>query len=230
LIDEYTLRARVAPVLIVLAPLAAFLTTGILDVRIALLSGAFGLAAFVLLAQFGRDAGKRREPDLWESWGGAPTTRLLRYRGNETERVRALHLQIERAVGESLPSHDDEANDPAAADSAYEHAVLLLRERTRDKDRFPLVFSENADYGFRRNLFGLRSWGVAIALVTVGGSALIVAGRSGDLSSRIYAVALPVATSVACFGLFVYITTPSWVRAAADRYAERLFGALAELA
>jgi hypothetical protein len=33
-----------------------------------------------LLAQIGRDLGKKKEPSLYEDWGGKTTTRLLRHR------------------------------------------------------------------------------------------------------------------------------------------------------
>ena len=43
--------------------------------------------------------------------------------------------------------------------------MTSLREATRDTSRFPLVFAENANYGFRRNLWGLRPIGTGVAVV-----------------------------------------------------------------
>src|SRR3989442_4065228 len=81
--DAYTLRARILPTLIVglpigLAALAWFPKSASWWGPISgLVVGAGGVA---LLAQVGRDWGKRKQPRLFESWGGEPTTRLLRHR------------------------------------------------------------------------------------------------------------------------------------------------------
>ena len=87
--------------------------------------------------------------------------------------------------------------DPEWADTKYEEVVTSLREATRDTSRFPLVFAENANYGFRRNLWGLRPIGTAVAVVlfliswtllSLGhmGAALAraVVGRSGQPGQR----------------------------------------------
>jgi hypothetical protein len=40
----------------------------------------------------------------------------------------------------------------------------------------PLIFTENWNYGFRRNMLGLRSWGTALAAITTA----LGPGRNGD--------------------------------------------------
>jgi hypothetical protein len=45
--------------------------------------------------------------------------------------------------------------------------VRVLRERTRDRKRFRLVFEEVANYGFRRNLWGHRSLGITATVVSL---------------------------------------------------------------
>ena len=32
-------------------------------------------------------------------------------------------------------------------------------------DKFPLVYEENCNYGFRRNMFGLRPIGIAVSVI-----------------------------------------------------------------
>ncbi len=66
--------------------------------------------------------------------------------------------------GVTLPSPEAEATDPEAADSLYDSAVQWLIPQTRSGGRFPLVFQENVNYGFRRNLWGLRPIGLAVAI------------------------------------------------------------------
>jgi hypothetical protein len=106
-----------------------------------------------------------------------------------------------------------------------ERYVTHLRERTRDRDRFPIVFDANASYGFRRNTLGLRPVGIVIAGVTtvVSTAALFLVG-----TDRLDQPAPPVALAlvVGLVALVVWIrATPAWVRVQADRYAEALLSA-----
>jgi len=170
-VDRYTLYARAMPVFVVLLPIG--MAASVWLPGAALLPEAItsiGVPAVLawLLAQLGRVSS--RQPQLWARWGGAPTTQLLRHRnpsGNAElrrhyhERLRALEPSL------ALPSAEDEGRDPVGADRAYEAATRLLIARTRDRKRFPLVFKENVNYGYRRNLWGMKPIGVTIAILGV---------------------------------------------------------------
>ena len=122
------------------------------------------------LSQIASDFGKRLEPALWKSWGGPPTTRFLRHDNDEfnpatRERV---HERL-RALGLDIPTTDQEKADRSRALDLYASAVDELRRLTRDTDRFPLVYKGNAEYGFRRNLLGLKTFGVTLTLAAIAG-------------------------------------------------------------
>jgi len=53
-----------------------------------------------------------------------------------------------------MPMIDDERSEPESADHVYDSSTAFLLEKTRDKKAFPLIFEENCNYGFRRNLWG----------------------------------------------------------------------------
>jgi hypothetical protein len=223
MIDAYMLRARIAPVVVVLAPAAAFVVAAaFVDMAVAIASGGLGLGALLALVEVGRDAGRRSEPALWEEWGGPPAIQRLRYRSNRA-RVRRHHEQIERLLRIAMPSEQDEARDPVEADATYARAILALRGRTRDRKRFPLVASENADYAFRRNLFGVRRFGIDVALLALGASVGIA------IAGSFVAAAIPGAVSALALALYWFVVRPPWIRAAADSHADRLIGALDEL-
>lgn len=57
------------------------------------------------------------------------------------------------------------AADRAAALGIDLRSCHFLREQTRDPKMFPIVYEENVNYGFRRNLLGLKPTGAAIAVV-----------------------------------------------------------------
>lgn len=184
-----------------------------------------------LLAQLARDRGKRIEPRLYRSWAGPPTTRLLRHRGARNPvAVEHRHATLAGLLPHlKFPSPAEEAADPVGADHTYEAAVAYLRDATRDRATFPLVFAENCNYGFRRNLLGLRWWAVGAAVLGLGLAMGAVIGERevGTGSSIAFVGAL--ALDVVALFLFAAVVRPPWVKVAGDAYAERLLGAADQL-
>ena len=119
-----------------------------------------------------------------------------------------------------MPTADEEKTDPDKADDVYAACVLFLKEKTRDKK---LVFEENCNYGYRRNLFGLRSIGIASALVSMCVIAAVVSLSRYVTHTRtqpvVYVAGGLDALLLIVFGVWV---TPGFVRIAAEAYAERL--------
>jgi hypothetical protein len=150
---------------------------------------------------------------------------MLRWRGTanpvQVQRRHAL-LQEQRGPGLQLPSETEETQDPVGADAAYEAAIGVLRERTRDANRFPLVHGENIRYGFRRNLLGLRPFGLAGSLLGLG-AALVDAVVIRKATSAFLAVAV---VDVLLLLFWWKTVTEAWVRRAAEAYAEALLGSL----
>ena len=65
---------------------------------------------------------------------------------------------------------EEQDQDQRAADKHNESCTDELIRRTRDTKKFPLVFKGLTEYGFRRNLFGLKAIGVFLAVAGVAGS------------------------------------------------------------
>ena len=61
------------------------------------------------------------------------------------------------------PTQEEECKDPESADEYYAACVSELRRLTRDKEKFPLVHKRLVDYGFRRNMLGLKWIGIVTA-------------------------------------------------------------------
>ncbi len=227
--DRYVWLARVAPAVIVVLPLA-FVLASIPSTRgstSSLALGTLGGAALtVLAAQLSADAGRRRERDLFHRWGGAPTTRFLRHRNSPMPgpTLARYHRKLEALMGSSLPTEEEERVDTRAADERYSSAVQLLRERTRDRDTYPALFGALADYGFRRNAWGMRPVGLITSVL-----GLLVCGISAARQRDGDGSATPTILALASGGLFLIwwsVVTRAWVRRGADAYAERLLGAL----
>ncbi|WP_163783900.1 hypothetical protein [Myxococcus vastator] len=180
----------------------------------------------VWLAHLARERGRAAEEVLFKSWGGSPTTVWLRHQSSKLDAVTKAryfaffkkHIPKWRA-----PTEEDESKSLADADGYYASAVRWLLEYTRDRKRFRMVFDENVSYGFRRNLYGLKRWGITLAaLCLVINAAFLVGSFNG------FANFLP-GRGLVSFGVCVTtilawssVVRPQWVRDAAEAYAKAL--------
>lgn len=240
-IDAYTLQTRVAPSLLVLVPVFLFLaclfSVSLLDISSwATAVGALGLT--VLLAQLGRDLGLRSQAHLWTEWGGAPTNLLLSLTRSDLEKVTTerFRANIQTLFPDlNLPDTILEKTNWPAANEVYTSCIRRLRELTRDKIKFPLIAAENINYGFRRNVYGLRWIGFGLSII----SSCAIASLHGDFSASlelsrvnifIYSMPKELIISIAgCWSMtlfWILIVRQRWVRRVADAYAERLLGAM----
>ena len=234
LIDRYDRVARLYPVYLAVAPAIFLIVVLALGApewwsRLGAIAVAIGAPLFVV--QFGRSAGKRKEAALFAWRGGAPALTLLRHRSPTSNPVtlERRHRLVEAATGVHLPTAEEERANPDAADGAYQSAVNSLKELTRDRGRFPLVFNELVNYGFRRNLWGLKPFGVSLAAASAASSAVILLWEVlADIRWSPAAPALSLGVSIVVLGVWSAVVTPPWVNQTAEAYAERLL-ASAEL-
>ncbi|MBZ5598554.1 MAG: hypothetical protein LAN83_09540 [Acidobacteriia bacterium] len=136
------------------------------------------------------------------------------------------HTKAAALLGKPLPTAEQEGEDPDSADLVYEAYGDLLRELTRDRKTYPLVFQELVNYGFRRNLWGMKAIGTAIAALStaiqVGVAVLALLGKSRQPGAGDMAFLL---VDVFMLGCWLFLITPDWVRVAAEAYADRLLAA-----
>lgn len=230
--DQYDRRARLMPALLVLLPAALTVIALAPD---AILGWSGGVALIVqfggsfLLAQIVGDIGKKREPGLFESFGGRPTERMLCHEHAPNKVLLAeRHRKLAKLFPKfRIPTADAEKKDLKAALDVYTACVDTIRGRARaDKVKFPDVHRENIHYGFRRNLWGLKHYGIVITAI----AALVVcADMAGSLMShKPVDLAQPViiAVSVLLLLVWIFVVTRAWVKRAAMLYAERLLETL----
>ncbi len=195
-----------------------------------------GASAFVLLplsyfmSQVASDFGKRLEPALWNSWGGPPTTRFLRHDNKEFNPATRdrVHAQL-RALGLRVPTAEEEIADQERALEFYGSAVDDIRRLTRDPKRFHLVHNGNIEYGFRRNLLGLRHVGLAITGIALGVSGWFLL-RGWLTAGVILPVAFVTTLLNTCVALgWIIGVRSATVRITADRYARYILEAALDL-
>jgi len=231
--DEYERKARLTPGLLAIAPVTVLIVA--LGWKqypvVALASGILvGAGATYLLAILVRRVGRRIESDLWRSWGGPPTTALLRTRSvaaNATLRD-TWRRGIEQLTHVALLPPAAEVKEPDRADELLEAAVRQVLHLGQD-DRYPLLKKENAQYGFERNFYGIRwiSRGIATACVAALAVSLIVGPDSlgGQDVSKSALVAGLVFDGLFLVGM-LFLPSESRTREAADRYANQLLQAV----
>jgi hypothetical protein len=239
LFDSYNRHARLYPALLILLPPTLMFIGWLpaaLDVGKTILSVAAACGLLYLLADYARTRGKRLEPKLIEEWGGWPTTLWLRHLDShlsgDVKRRYHSFLGKQPGIG-TLPTQAEEQVNPREADQRYEAAVLWLKEQCRGP-KYPLVEKENATYGFRRNLLGLRTTGLAIAIMTLAFpivTALLLKQPSRQEMASVvlnaYLNAPGGVQGAAVFALLATVTlvlvvSRKWVREAGDQYARAL--------
>ena len=122
--------------------------------------------ALFMLSELARQRGKEKENILWKSWGAPPSTQVLRHRDDTFEMVSKTryHKICSTLLGQPFPDRQQEKAAPDLADAVYASACNMLREATRDKEKFSLLFKDLTAYGFWRNGYGLRAIGAVISL------------------------------------------------------------------
>lgn len=240
LFDPYNRQARLYPALLALLPtlatvLAWFpaLLTANIGATLVTIAGTCGL--LYGLSVFSRSCGKRVEARLLKEWGGWPTTLWLRHSDTHlsTMTKQRYHQKLAQRLHTALPTSAREKANPAAADQTYQSCVEWLKEQTRGP-KFPLVLKENIEYGFRRNMRGIRS-------VAIAATALVLIGSLSGMATLVMRSNLPIATAISesipasivgATGLLVVallawiaLVTDAWVRPAGDHYARALLAA-----
>jgi hypothetical protein len=230
-IDPYERKARLYPALIAVLPvivsIALYTDWLILEVSNAIYVAVIAGILFWLAGK-ARDLGKAVEKRLVAQWGGMPSVTLLRHRDQRLDKYtkQRYHQAAERLAGIPMPSFSEEEHAPADADERYRAVTSALLSRTRDTNEYALLFKENINYGFWRNLRGLKPFALALAFLLVAYGVLhdFALIRSFNLPDGPELVVITIgAVAVVAWGLTI---TDDAVHRVAESYALRLLEAL----
>lgn len=221
--DSYSLRAQWAPVLAVIAP--PIFATYVTFPELVSFKGAAGGSLLVaalppILAHTARNLGKRLEPGLWASWGGKPTSRLLRHRDRTIpEPTKRRYFATLSRAGIERPTEADEVANPPEADMVYASAGDWLRRHTRNPKVVSLVASKNAAYGFARNLLGVRWIGFALTIAVGLAQVWLTWQAHVEASPKLPGYAVGATVNLLAAALWVFAVRSDDVRSAADAYS-----------
>lgn len=232
-LDEYERSARLAPGLIALLPLPILVTAfglrqnPIIAILVSLLVAVGGP---LVLAKFVRSRGRALEKNLYQEWGGPPTTLLLTPRNpNDFSAILAQRRSnVEKVTGQTLPTSPSPNDEDAQA--IYGAAVAVLRQKTYDHKAYPLIFAENKSYGFERNVLGVRMQGICLACAGFIASAIgggLAASHEFNASSTALISAAIILIPLNIF--WIFWPTKTRVYDAANLYAQQLLDAAVTL-
>jgi hypothetical protein len=233
LFDTYGRNARLFPALLIPIPLLAVpnVMKALESVSSGIVSGIVGIALLYGLTHAVRALGKRAEARLLKKWGGFPTPKYLMWSDTTLDSTtKRRYYKFFRANGIQMPSESEERAAPESSREKLGSAVTWLRNNRRD-EKHKILHSENAAYGFRRNLYGAKPLGLLIAAVAgatvvsplfTGLSDFSALGVMAAVNAAESKAQIGIAISLASMLLWLFIVTPSWVRAAGDQYARAL--------
>ncbi len=228
LTNPYERKAQIYPSLICLLPIIVtifFLYHEIFDLWIKLTTVIVSLGLFPLLANLVRTPGKRLESNLFVLWDGMPSVRILRHSDSTLPKPAKLryHSILSEHTGINAPSTNYERENPQKADEIYLSWSDYLRGKTRNTATYPLVFKENVNYGFRRNLLGIRIFCLIVGFFCL----LLIAIRLYQESLSLQVDIIILITLVFLYLLvFLLVVNKNWVKITADAYAKQLIESL----
>ena len=234
--DPYNRKARLQPALLTLLPVLVVSVLLVPEIQ-STWAAVVGLVVYcggaTWLTQLGRDRGKALEPALFQAWGGKPSVSMLRHRDPRIAKATKARYRafLERNVpGSKLVSPEDEERFPSQADDGYESATAWLLAQTRDRERFRLIFEENINYGFRRNIWALKPLALFVdGLIIAAVVAALAFLWTDDIRSVLQAIdksiwAGALFTIVHMFA-FTLVIRREWVRVPAEAYTQQLLAA-----
>ncbi len=250
--DKYNLTARIFPALILILPLlfsvyasfpvlfsvyASFPVLVSSDILLSLMTIFVSFGALYFLSNLCRGLGKKEEKILIEEWGGLPTTLILRHSDNtlNDSTKKCYHSFLAQQVPDigDFPTASEETQNLHQADNIYSSSIDWLREQRRDKEKYYLLHEKNIQYGFRRNLLGVRVTGIILSVASI---LLILVSKVDfiQLSSKLIETLESAMMGVTIFqymALFfnfiaflcwIFVVNKNWVKEAGFQYANTL--------
>jgi hypothetical protein len=179
----------------------------------------------ILLSKIGHALGVRLETAMVKTWGGLPTERWL----DPTDPDHSEQMKSQWRVAVSSVSGVDlelaaRSTDPGELRRAIRDAVAACRGAMRRHEKAQMLTAKNIEYGFARNLAGLRWLALVIAAACFGGSLYGALHLGLPAGGTVLLAAFVVVAAFYC-----HLAT-DYVEHCADRYAEFFFAAVLEIA
>jgi len=172
IMDSYQLKAGLTPAIVTLLPLFPILFYCVPGIN-TITDFAFPIiiisALLYILASICRTLGRDKEKKVFKSWGGKPTSVLLRQTNTIIDcqtKTRYYSVILHLLPDLRLPTKSDEEANLEKCDEIYDSVSKYLRANTRGAEH-QLLKCENEDYGMWRNIYGLKCISIWIAALAI---------------------------------------------------------------
>ncbi len=226
--DRYEVKARFLPGLItavVFLPAIAVVNSEAFGFLTGLsLTAVIGVAGAFLLAYLASAFGGAYERSVWPRRPhDLPTNRWLHPSDSTVSRQQKerWYATIKKHLGLDIAAEAESGS--GEQERVINDAVRILRTRFRDLPAARLLQVHNEDYGFVRNLIGLRIVWLPAALAS---TVVTWVGYAAADAAVVWAIA---ASSMLALGALCHFVLPPFLLGRASRYAESFFGALSSL-
>jgi hypothetical protein len=219
--DSYERKARFFPAFIVILPVIVFsMSLRLSDegwVNKLLIAGGAGSALVVALAHMASAAGNRFGAAFWGKRGGLPTIRWLRKSdtAHSNQQKEQWYAGIKKLTGLDIPAAV--TAQPIEEDAIISDAMRQLRYQIRSKVMAKMVDKHNEEYGFARNLAGMRWLLLAFSFAGTAGCAFAWRFQHGSVLGCVISGCLLI------YAIVMFFWLPNYVERAGDRYAESIF-------
>lgn len=225
--DDYERRARFLPgvlSLLPLLPLSAVVDLPIQEwIKILLLGVGGGAVIAVAISHLASALGNRIQRQLWPDWPHDSPTNLWLLPQNGTvskQQKEKWYGAIKRTTGLDIEAVARDGS-PDETRAVINDAITALRDRLRKAPEADRLKQHNIDYGFARNLTGLRPIWILFSLASAIGCCSNYIWHEGSLLVCGGCIIIFIAAVILGFAVF-----PAYVRQKAHYYAEAFYGAV----
>jgi hypothetical protein len=236
LFSPYELKARLFPALITVAPFGLSLLIWypqLIDLETSVLTTFVLLILLFFLAKLARERGKKLQDKLLIEWGGFPSTTFLKHSDNSIDKYtkQRYHQYINKHVsGFQLPSKEKELSNPSFYDSCYNSVIKWLLEKTRDQKKYHLLYQDNINYGFSRNMVGIKPLGILFSILSLLTNLFSIYKEQGFSWTNYPLKAwISILISVLFISIWLLFVKKGWVKSTSEAYARTLLSCCEEV-
>lgn len=220
--DAYNLRVRISVGIIVLAPLVLSLYllvpgTRSISFTAIIIAVSFGMCNLMIsLSRYhGRESLRKCFPEL------LPAQQMLLPEDNSIDAItkERYHKFLSSKINNLSFSRDNNH-----VESSCNSAVNWLISQTRDAQKFPLIKEESINFGFAKNLYGLKKIGIIISsiLLVVETTALFVKIMYSLDFLEFSCITTSIVISLSYLLMWIFIINKKWVIDSGKKYAKAL--------
>ncbi|RYG44447.1 hypothetical protein EON79_14875 [bacterium] len=223
-LSRYELNARLKPAMLAMLPalvVALFWYPGAWSAAGSVVAVGSACGVLYAMAQLARNRGRAAERRLGREVGRDNTARLLTH-SDETlvAETKARYYAYLRTHGQVLSTPEEERADTALAFRRARSSVDWLLEHTRSGGGRQLLLDENVAYGFQRNLYGLKPFGVGLSVLAIMMHVLLLVLVVPAVERFWFGVAICLPLSILVIG-WLFLVTKGAVAEASFAYAQR---------